>query len=258
FYLVQEYIHGMTLARLVRRYGHLSEKLVKRFLAEIVPVVQYIHQYGVIHRDIKPQNIIRCHEDGRLVLIDFGAVKEQIAQAGDSSIKGVTNNFIGTVGFAPPEQFSLRPVYSSDIYALGVTSLYLLTGKAPLDFRTDLNTGGIKWKNELIVSESFSKILDNMLKIPVQERYQSASALMKAIEVPDSMEDLGRFLNVQAPSKPDLPTTQPEVASSYNHSPGVARAAASIRRWQQHRRKKSSRRNNSAIKGLVSNSTSSA
>jgi serine/threonine-protein kinase len=117
FYLVQEYVHGATLARLVRRHGCIPEAAAKRFLLEMLPLLQYIHDQQVIHRDIKPQNIIRCKEDGRLVLIDFGAVKEEIVQASDTSMKMPTTQFIGTVGFAPPEQITLRPVFGSDIYA---------------------------------------------------------------------------------------------------------------------------------------------
>ena len=140
FYLVQEYIHGVTLARLVRRNGCLPESVVKSFLYEILPLLDYIHKHKVIHRDIKPQNIIRCQDDGRLVLIDFGAVKQQIAQAVDSTMKMRSTHFIGTIGFAPPEQFSLRAVFASDIYALGITCLYLLTGKSPLDFERESTT----------------------------------------------------------------------------------------------------------------------
>ncbi|NEO26411.1 MAG: serine/threonine protein kinase, partial [Kamptonema sp. SIO4C4] len=136
FYLIQEYVRGATLARLVRRQGCQSEVIVKRVLRETLELLDYVHSQGVIHRDVKPQNIILA-QDRRLVLIDFGAVKEQLIQIEESSsCKGVTTHFVGTVGFAPPEQFSLRPVYASDLYALGVTCLYLLTGKAPLDFKT--------------------------------------------------------------------------------------------------------------------------
>ena len=137
FYLVQEYVQGYTLAREVRQNGPKSEAAVKQFLQELLPVLQYLHQNHVIHRDIKPQNLLRCEDDRRIVLIDFGAVKEKLVDACENSLnKPTTTNFVGTVGFAPPEQFSLRPVYASDIYAVGVTCLYLLTGKAPLEFDT--------------------------------------------------------------------------------------------------------------------------
>lgn len=141
FYLVQEYVRGRTLAKEIRVKGSLSELEVKDFLREILPVVQFIHEQHVIHRDIKPPNIIRCQDDGRLVLIDFGAVKEQFVAVSENTQKGATTHFVGTLGFAPPEQLALRASYSSDIFAIGVTCLYMLTGKPPMEFSYDPVTG---------------------------------------------------------------------------------------------------------------------
>lgn len=236
FYLVQEYIHGLTLARLIRRYGPMSEEVVKRFLREIIPILEYVHKHGVIHRDIKPQNIIRCKQDGRLVLIDFGAVKEQISQPGESSIKGGTTNFIGTVGFAPPEQFSLRPVFASDIYAVGVTCLYLLTGKAPLDFQTDLHSGQMKWREVVQLSDSFAQVLDKMLKISLPERYQSISALKVALEEPQTVRELGECMNIQPRPSKNPPSQEDDSQENPNHH--IAKVAASIRKWKAKRKKK--------------------
>jgi serine/threonine-protein kinase len=81
FYLVQEYISGSTLQQEVKRSGPLSEAGVKQFLSEILPLLQYIHSQQVIHRDIKPANLIRREQDRKLVLIDFGAVKNQVNPA---------------------------------------------------------------------------------------------------------------------------------------------------------------------------------
>ncbi len=238
FYLVQEYIHGLTLARLIRRYGPMSENLVKHFLGEIIPILEYVHKHGVIHRDIKPQNILRCKQDGRLVLIDFGAVKEQISQPGDSSIRGGTTNFIGTVGFAPPEQFSLRPVFASDIYAVGVTCLYLLTGKAPLDFQTNLHTGQMKWREVVEVSDTFAQVLDKMLKISLPERYQSISALKVALETPQTVKELGQCMNIQ--SRPSKEYSSQKDSPEEVHNRHIAKVAASIRQWKSKRSQKKS------------------
>lgn len=231
FYLVQEYVRGATLARLVRRSGPLPEAAVKQFLREILPVLQYIHKNQVIHRDIKPQNIIRCDDHKRLVLIDFGAVKEQIVQSGDTSMKAPTTQFIGTVGFAPPEQFSLRPVYASDIYALGVTCLYLLTGKAPLDFESDRTTGEIRWQRAVQVSDFFAKILEKMLKISVQERYQSAEAIVRSLNKESPHNNLAHCLTVQPPVQSD-PVQNQSTSSSEDYISPAARAAKGIRDWK--------------------------
>jgi serine/threonine-protein kinase len=80
FYLIQEYVGGLTLQQEVKRSGPFSEAGVKQFLSEIMPLLQYIHKQQVIHRDIKPANLIRREHDCQLVLIDFGAVKTKSIQ----------------------------------------------------------------------------------------------------------------------------------------------------------------------------------
>ncbi len=231
FYLVQEYVRGYTLARLVRRGGPLSEEGVKYFLRQILPLLQYIHGNNVIHRDIKPQNIIRCQDDGRLVLIDFGAVKEEMVPLSDTGGQKQTTQFIGTVGFAPPEQFSLRPVYASDIYSLGVTCLYLLSGKAPLEFDSDRSTGEIQWQDTVSVSKDFGKILNRMLKISLRERYQSAAAIMQAFGWESPQDNLAQFMTTQRPSEKGSDKKKPE-ANSPNYIPPTARTAIALRDWK--------------------------
>lgn len=230
FFLVQEYIQGMTLAREIRRFGVRSEAAVKQFLRELLPLLSYIHRHKVIHRDIKPQNLIRCN-DGRLVLIDFGAVKEQIARIEDSSQKAPTTHFIGTVGFAPPEQLSMRPVYASDIYAVGVTCLYLLTGKSPLDFEYDPETGDIAWQSEVKVSDHFAKVLNKMLRNSPRERYQTADELLRALNLEPYLESLAPCLNVQA-SQPHPSSLSSGATDSDGYQSPIVRTAIAIREWK--------------------------
>jgi serine/threonine-protein kinase len=212
FYLIQEYIPGLTLSHLVRQHGVLNENQVKRVLGQILPVLEYIHSQGVIHRDIKPHNIIRREYDGELVLIDFGAVKEEMAKI--RTLNGITQDstthFIGTVGFAPPEQFSLRPVLATDIYSLGVTCIYLLTGKAPLHFESDIRTGRLQWEESVHVSDSFAKVLDQMVQPALEKRYKTASDVLRALGKKTSHDDLYECVN-QAGAVPEAITTpQPE------------------------------------------------
>ncbi|AFY35307.1 serine/threonine-protein kinase [Calothrix sp. PCC 7507] len=229
FYLVQEYIRGSTLAREVRRTGRKNEAAVKQFLQELLPVLKYLHKHHVIHRDIKPQNLLRCEDDQRFVLIDFGAVKEKLAEVCENSnYKNMSTNFIGTMGFAPPEQFSLCPVYASDIYALGVTALYLLTGKGPLEFEHDRNTGEICWQKEVNVSDGFAQILSKMVKISLDERFKTADEVIRALGLESYVPTLTNCLTTQ-PLK-NINNTQEEALPIY--LPPVQRTAIAIRDWQ--------------------------
>jgi serine/threonine-protein kinase len=233
FYLVQEYVKGNTLTKEVQKKGPLSEDAVKRFLRELLPVVGFIHQQQVIHRDIKPPNIIRCQDDNRLVLIDFGAVKEEIAQMSDAvEVKASTTSFIGTVGFAPPEQLSLRPIYASDIYAIGMTCLFLLTGNAPLAFDVNPRTGEVDWQSVVQVSSHFGKILTKMLRISPCDRYQSVDQVLRALDLEPHIDQLSDCMHtITAPMDATV-----ENADAY--LPPMARKAAAIRALQDRLRQR--------------------
>lgn len=195
FYLVQEYVNGATLQQEVKRNGAFSEIAVKQFLSEILPLLDFIHSKKVIHRDIKPSNIIRRSYDGKLVLIDFGAVKDQVTQTlGDLGQTALTSYAIGTAGFAPPEQMAMRPIFASDIYALGVTCLYLLTGRSPKDLNYDPATGMIYWQENVQVSERFGEILSKMLDVSVRHRYQTAAEVLKALDIEPYFDSLANSM----------------------------------------------------------------
>ena len=193
FYLVQQYIKGNNIHREVRLNGTFSEEGVKQFLSEILPILKYLHNKRIVHRDIKPANIIRRQDDRQLVLIDFGAVKNDLNSVLINSLDdghAFTAFAVGTAGFAPPEQLARRPVYASDIYALGVTCVYLLTGKTPKTLDTDIATGQIDWQKAVSVSPEFTEVLEKMMKISVRERYQSTEEVLDALEMAPYMESL--------------------------------------------------------------------
>jgi serine/threonine-protein kinase len=186
FYLVQEYIKGHNLYQEVKRHGPFSEASIQQFLSEILPILQYVHSRRIVHRDIKPANLIRRSDDRKLVLIDFGAVKNRVSSVvagGADSTSAFTAFAVGTAGFAPPEQLAMRPVYASDIYALGVTCLYLLTGRSPKHLGCDPGTGELFWEKYVTVSEKLAKILKTMLAVSLRDRYQSAEAVLEALEM---------------------------------------------------------------------------
>jgi serine/threonine protein kinase len=228
FYLVQEYIHGLTLSKQMRRAGKWSEETAKIFLQRFLPILGYVHQHQVIHRDVKPSNILYSEADDRLVLIDFGAVKERIMKVDPTTCLTFSTQFVGTVGFAPPEQLAMRPVFASDIYALGMTCLYLMTGKPPLEFEYDGLTGEVRWRSHLEVSEYFGRILDRMLKTSLKERYQSAEEVLRALELESHFAKLMPCMNNQ----PLAPIPEPPRADPKEYISPLMRTAIAIREWQ--------------------------
>lgn len=233
FYLVQEYISGSTLQQEVKRSGPFSEAGVKQFLSEVLPMLQYIHGQQVIHRDIKPANLIRRSQDKKLVLIDFGAVKDQVtpSRAGASEQTALTQYAIGTPGYAPPEQMAMRPVYGSDLYALGVTCLYLLTGQSPKDMDYDPATGEILWQHQVHISDHFAEVLKKMLEVSVRHRYQTANDVLRALDLEPYLDSLARSM-VNQPNRANSrssPLGRTESTESLPLSSPSARMAAAIR-----------------------------
>lgn len=251
FYLVQEYVSGLTIQQEVKRSGPLSEAGVKQFLSELLPMVQYIHERQVIHRDIKPANLIRRAEDKRLVLIDFGAVKNQINQtsASPSEHTALTAFAVGTPGYAPPEQLAMRPVYASDIYALGVTCLYLLTGKPPKDLDYNPLTGEMLWERKVQTSEHFGEVLKKMLEGSVRHRYQSASEVLRALDLEPYLDGLVKGMTAQpSHNGRKQPPTQNKTDSASATTP-TATLAEAIR---SARRKSAETSNTAAQKTTAS------
>ncbi|MDV2998303.1 MAG: Serine/threonine-protein kinase PknD [Chroococcidiopsis sp. SAG 2025] len=184
FYLVQEYVEGQTLEAKVKQEGLLSENAVKQILVDILPVLEYVHKKHIIHRDIKPSNIILRSSDGKPVLIDFGAVKEMMGTMMSSAGNFNQTIAIGTAGFMPLEQQAGRPVYASDIFSIGITATYLLTGKLPNEM-LDRRTGEVMWQQYAIgVSPSFATVIDKAIKPMAGDRYPTAKEMLQALQMP--------------------------------------------------------------------------
>ncbi|MDZ8261730.1 serine/threonine-protein kinase [Nostoc sp. ChiQUE01b] len=183
FYLVQEWIHGQTLTKIVEAKGLESEIAVRQILLSLLSVLDYVHSKGIIHRDIKPDNIILRSADGNPVLIDFGAVKETIRSVVNSPAYPTRSLVIGTPGYMPSEQAVGRPVYATDIYSLGLTAIYLLTGKHPQGLLTDLQTGEILWQQHAPnVSSQLAAVLNQAIKPHAGDRYSTASKMLYALQ----------------------------------------------------------------------------
>lgn len=187
FYLVQELIEGNDLSQEIYSGKQWSEAEVIKFLQEMLEVLAFVHQNHVIHRDIKPSNIMRRGHDGKLVLIDFGIVKEVSTLVVNAQGQTVNTISIGTPGYQPSEQAQGKPRLSSDIYALGKVAIQALTGIAfAMDLPED-NDGEVIWRDQVQVSDELAEILTKMVRYDFRHRYQTAveasQALTKALKV---------------------------------------------------------------------------
>nr|WP_230966101.1 CHASE2 domain-containing serine/threonine-protein kinase [Nostoc sp. NZL] len=181
FYLIQQYIEGHTLSEELPPVQNVqNESFVIEMLKQVLEVLEFVHQHRVIHRDIKPTNIIRCAQDNRLVLIDFGAVK--LMQPPSSEQTELATVAIGTRGYAPPEQFAGHPRLCSDIYALGMIAIQAITGIPPQELYPDPETGNVMWRETVQVSEELAAILDKMVCYHFSDRYQSAAAVLQDLK----------------------------------------------------------------------------
>jgi serine/threonine protein kinase, bacterial len=182
FYLVQEWIEGETLTQKLLRSGVMSESTVKSLLVELLPVFEYVHDRRIVHRDVKPDNIILRASDHRPILIDFGAVREAMGTVVNSQGNPTSSIVIGTPGFMPSEQAAGRPVFASDLYALGLTAIYLLTGKNPQQLSTDPQTGEILWRQSAPnVSPTFASVLDRAVMSHPRDRFSNAGEMLAAV-----------------------------------------------------------------------------
>lgn len=182
FYLVQEFVEGHTLEA---ELGQLwSEWQVIQLLQEVLTVLAFVHTQGVIHRDIKPANIIRRKRDSKLILIDFGAIKQvRIQPDGSGEFSAVApGTRIGTIGYMPTEQARGKPRPSSDLYALGMIAIQALTGLHPTRFEDDSVTGEARWQHLVPVSPGLVHILSQMTRYNFRQRYQSATEALQAIQ----------------------------------------------------------------------------
>ncbi|EAW34476.1 GUN4 domain-containing protein [Lyngbya sp. PCC 8106] len=181
-YLVQEFIDGNNLQQELEISGAFTETQIRQLLADLLPVLQFVHTNQVIHRDIKPENIIRRSIDNKLVLVDFGASK----YISPNLSKTEKMTVIGTPEYASPEQIqeNSRATFASDIYSLGITCIHLLTGLSPLELEDE--TGTWIWQNYLNladpVSEELIELLDKMLCKDAKIRYQSVQEVLQDFE----------------------------------------------------------------------------
>jgi ABC-type branched-subunit amino acid transport system substrate-binding protein/serine/threonine protein kinase len=198
FYLVQEYIDGEDLSEVIGTGKlPLNESEVILILKDVLEVLKVVHQHNIIHRDLKPSNLRRRFQDGKIILLDFGAVKELNSLNFDSEETSITiTKAIGTPGYMSPEQQSGNPQLNSDLYALGMICIQALIGVHPRTLPSEPLTGNMIWRystserNMVEVSPALEKILDKMVCYHFRERYPSAQ---------EALDDLIPLINKSSP-----------------------------------------------------------
>jgi serine/threonine-protein kinase len=185
-FLVQDYIDGLTYRNLLKsRQGQhppFTEAEVTELMQQLLPVLEYIHNQGVIHRDISPENLIQRSGDRLPVLIDFGGVKQVAVSAASkfNQLRAMPTQ-IGKLGYAPEEQIRKGKAFPcSDLYSLAVTVLVLLIGKEPQDFYDSTNATW-QWRSQVNLTPAFANVLERMLAKYPRDRYQSASEVLHAL-----------------------------------------------------------------------------
>ncbi|MBD3561317.1 serine/threonine protein kinase, partial [Planktothrix sp. FACHB-1355] len=182
FALVQSYVEGKSLEEHLKAGRTFSETEVKELAKSLLKILIYLHEQNppVIHRDIKPSNIIlnnrSGHSIGQVYLVDFGSVQNQAAKFGG------TITVVGTYGYMPPEQFGGRATPASDLYSLGATLIYLVTGRHPTelpqkDFR-------IQFQEVVNLSPALVDWLEWMTEPSLDKRLNSAIDALSALENP--------------------------------------------------------------------------
>ena len=222
FYLVQEWVHGHTLTNVIKSQGQLQENTVREILLSLLSVLDYVHSKGIIHRDIKPDNIILREIDNKPVLIDFGAVKETIRTTINAAGHPTQSLVIGTPGFMPSEQAIGRPVYATDIYSLGLTAIYLLTGKYPQELETHPHTGQVIWQQFAGgISPQLAMVLTQAIEPRMSDRFTTANKMLYALKSDTSIPSQVYHINQTAATIHLTPAALNQPISSLSQNPVV-------------------------------------
>ncbi len=202
FYLVQEYVDGHDLSKELTKGKQMPEAEVIRLLQDVLPILQFVHEAKVIHRDLKPANLMRHRSDGKIVMIDFGSVKEIKELSHNANVPMSLTVAVGTAGFVPHEQMAGKPRFNSDIYALGMIAIFALTGVHPRRYGIDEDTGEVAWQKflgENTCSAELECLLSKMVRVSYKHRYQTAGEVLT---------DLAKF--APAPRETTASTAVPE------------------------------------------------
>jgi eukaryotic-like serine/threonine-protein kinase len=182
-YLVLEFIDGPSISQEMPPGSQMSESKAAKLVRDVLEILAFVHERGVIHRDIKPSNLIRRQSDEKIVLIDFGTVKQLQVEAMGMDYSGRKGTLpIGTPGYMSLDQSHGKSSANSDIFALGMVALQALTGLHPSQFlRGDF--GNVEWRTLVTVGDRFGEILDKMLSYNPKQRYQTVEEVIVDLDL---------------------------------------------------------------------------
>ncbi len=204
FYIVQEFIAGQPLSAELPPGQPWSERPTIHLLQDVLSILRYVHDQGVIHGDLQPDKLIRRKQDGKLVLIGFNAINQARTQLVTVREQLSSTVALGALGYMPMEQIRGNPCPSSDIYALGMIGIQALTGLNPMQLEEDPQTGEVVWQQQAIVSDELAGILSQMVRYRFKDRYQSAA---EVLEVLQSLISCDRSTQLSVPLHPPLLST---------------------------------------------------
>lgn len=182
-FLVQEYIEGDDLAVWLAQGNRLNAEQAIALLQEMLLVLSQLHAQGIIHRDIKPGHLIHSQRDGRIIVIDFGAA----CLLSEGCVLSQAEITIGTPGYMPPEQQQCAVCFGSDLYALGISVIQLLTGVKPQQFQVDSISGELDWKNyltdapDVLANQTLIETLERLVRQRASDRFQQATDALEAL-----------------------------------------------------------------------------
>ncbi|MDJ0693170.1 protein kinase [Mastigocoleus sp. MO_188.B34] len=211
FFLVQEFVDADDLRKKIVRGQKWSENQVIFLLQKILEILAFVHQHGVIHRDLKPENIL-FYPNNQVVIIDFGAVKQVSTKVFNTQgMITSTTAVVGTQGYMPVEQLRGHPMLCSDVYAVGMIGIEALTGTYPLELDIDTNTLEVVWRHLVQVRSDLADVLDRMISYHPNQRYNSASAALQAVQELTKTVYPG---TPQVANVPNINSTVPPTSSS--------------------------------------------
>ena len=222
-FLVQDYVEGKNYRTLMndrRMQGnHFTEAEIITLFQQVLPILSYLHSRNIIHRDVSPENLMLRNRDRLPVLIDFGVVKEAATQL-HSQAGLPQSTMAGKLGYAPPEQMQSGRAYaSSDLYALAVTALVLLTGREPQELFDDHSLSW-HWEQFTTISPNLAQVINRMLSYKPAQRFSSAEEVIQALQLNQASLSEVKTYAVGRPVAPNLVTALPEktvYANNQNH-----------------------------------------